>query len=649
MNLLQRLLVRLSAWVVPSLGKIIRTGGGTLERAEMEIAQLRERESARRRHAQEERQEIIECLQMIGPSWVPAGGRPKRSVESLREASAPPGVVACYERLWELELALEDRGWVRELTTSNFEFSLFGVHRIIALCRLYKIKNPLIRRGIQISACYVFGRGFSISSDDEDENEILQSTFTNPRNLPELGHSGMVEKEEQRWTDGNLFIVCFRDPQDGTTLFRAIDPVEIVKIVTDPDDIAAEWYFHRRWMAQVFDPSTGQTLPTPMQAWYPAVGYDPDEKPQTIGPEGVEVRWDEPVLHEKCGGMAKWVWGIPLAYPAIDYARAVSKLMNNWCSIQEAMARFAWQVETQGGLPAIANLKQSFATTFASGDGSMYEQNPPPNVASSWISGPGNKLTMSKTSGMIDSPEVGRRVAHMIYMVFGFPETFWADASVGTVATATSLDRPTELRIKDSQQWWSAFIQRVGNIALDNSAEAPKGKLREARVKVAKQRSQVKVNFPSVLEHDIVQQINAIVAAGTLNGFEITGIDERVLIGLLLQELEVENWQEVLELMYPEDEYDDLIDRTKLLQVQQDDALAPTAEPGAPVSQGPTGTPTPMAAPPNPNDPLQAAHPQAPKPKKPKAKHMSGAESAKLERAVESLTRAVRLMKSKAA
>jgi hypothetical protein len=652
MNFLQRWFTRLHAWIDPRFDKFIRTAGGSLERAEAEILDLREKNSARRQRIAEEQQEIRECLQMLGPQWGPDSRRPitAKGIESLREAKAPAGVVACYERLWELELALEDRGWIRELTVTNFEFSLFGVHRIIALCRLYKIKNPLIRRGIQICACYVFGRGFSISSDDETENQILQDTFNDPRNAPELGHAGMVEKEEQRWTDGNLFLVCFRASDDGTTIFRQIDPVEVVKIITDPDDVVTEWYFHRRWMAQVFDPNSGQIQNTPMQAYYPAVGYEPPDPPQTIGPENIEVRWDEPVLHEKCGSMLKWQWGIPLAYPAVDYARAVSKLINNWCSIQEAMARFAWQVETQGGLPAIANLKQSFATTLASGDGSMYEQNPPPNAASTWISGPGNKLTMSKTSGMIDSPEIGRRVAHMVYMVFGLPETFFADASVGTVATATSLDRPTELKFLDAQEKWRQFLQRVCTIILDNSAAAPKGKLREARVKVAKPRTPVQISFPSILEHDIVQQINAIVAAGTLNGFEITGIDERVLIGLLLQELQVENWQEVLELMYPEDEYEDLIDRTKLLAKQQEDALEPAPAPAAPgaagTDQGPTGTPTPAPAPPNPNNPLQPAQPHAPTPKKPKVKRLSPAEATKLERAVESLERAVLQMKA---
>lgn len=600
MNWFQTLLMRLTARFVPPFSKLLRTLGGTVERAEMEITELRSRESARKQRILEEKQELREALEMLGPQWsVPAripsavlagsaseahvvvAGHIQTALTTLREAQAPAGVVKCYERLWELELALEDRGWVRELTLSNFEFSLFGIHRIIAICRLYKIKNPLVRRGIQVHGFYVFGRGVTISADDDATTQVLNSFFTNPRNATEVGHCALVQKSEAMWTDGNLYSIFFRDKLIGELLMRSIDPIEIVEIISDPNDASIERFIHRRWISQQFDAATGVHQPTPAEAWYPALGYDPpegEERPEKIS--NVVVSWDTPVLHAKRGGQHGWQMGVPLAYPAIDYARASKKLIDNWCSMQEAFARFSWQVETQGGLPAIANLKQTFATTLAIGDGTMYEQNPPPTTAAAWISGPGNKLQASRTAGMIDGPEVGRRVAHMAYMVFGFPETFFADASVGTLATATSLDRPTELMILEEQEWWREWAQRVAAFVVDSSASAPKGKLREARTREEKPASStptVQVIFPSILEHDISSQIAAITDAMTLGNSQgaIIGLDERVGVGLLLQELDVENWQEVLELMYPEKEYSKLMDRNKLVAKDQENTLNP--------------------------------------------------------------------------
>lgn len=648
MNWLQRVLLWCAARIVPSLDKLLRTAGGKLEYVELEMANLREKNSARRDRIREEQQEIRESLAMMGPQWSAMAAQPRVGTsEALREAKAPDGVVMLTERLWELELALEDRGWVREISTSQFEFSLMGIQRIIAICRLYALKNPLIRRGIELSAFYLFGRGFSISSEDPDENEVIQDFFNNPRNAQEIGPRALFQKEQQLWTDGNIYWVFFADSVTGELLVRTIDPVEVVNIITNPDDASEEWYIHRRWMAQVFDAATGSKQPTPRQAWYPALGYDPAVKPVTIGPENVQVDWDNPVMHWKEGFLQKSLYGVPLAYPAIDYGRGVKRLIDNWCSIQEAMTRFAWQVETQGGLPAIANLKQTLATTLAIG-GDTYEQNPPPTTASSWISGPGNKLTMSKTSGMIDGPEVGRRVAHLAYMIFGFPETFFADASVGTLATADSLDRPSELKIKQAQARWSEGLERMGDTAIHYSDTSPKGKLREARASKPKREkratSGVKVAWPSVLEHNIKDQIASIVEAMTLNGFECTGIDQRIGIGLMLQELEVDNWQEVLELMYPEDEYDELIDRTEILAKQKEDALNPPVAPPVPGGDpGPTGAPTPNPAKTQPGQPAPA---QPPKLKTAKPKR-EAADSAKIARAVASLRRATSMLESR--
>jgi hypothetical protein len=131
-------------------------------------------------------------------------------------------------------------------------------------------------------------------------------------------------------------------------------------------------------------------------------------------------------------------------------------------------------------------------------------------------------------------------------------------------------------------------------------------------------------------------------------------MDERLTMGLLMQEFGVENWQDVLELMYPEKDYDPLMDRTPLLAQQQDAALNPPPAPamgGAPLNTGPTGMPTPNPAKPAAGQPPETptgAPPQAPMPKKPHAKHMTGAESAQLARAVASLQKAAILLKERA-
>ena len=77
--------------------------------------------------------------------------------------------------------------------------------------------------------------------------------------------------------------------------------------------------------------------------------------------------------------------------------------------------------------------------------------------------------------------------------------------------------------------------------------------------------------------------------------------------------------------MYPADEYEDVIDRTELLKVNQEQALNPP-EPAQPGMEGPAG-----------------AAPHAPMPRKPRPKRVTAGEAAsgaRLERAVKALVKA---------
>jgi hypothetical protein len=270
------------------------------------------------------------------------------------------------------------------------------------------------------------------------------------------------------------------------------------------------------------------------------------------------------------------------------------------------------------------------ATTLGNNAESI-ENNPPPVAASTFISGPGNKLTPFATAGKQDNPEGLRRLFHMAYMVFGLPETFFSDVSVGTLATATSLDRPTELKFKRDQQSWEQTFKTMGMQVLKNSIQTPNGKLREALKKRgmdpndiviemaparvagglsfsireavkkpnADNKITIDVKFPAILEGDMPATVGAIVEAMTLNGFEATGIDERTGMFLLMIALGVDDPKDVLEAMYPETQYKSVVDRIAAMKVQREQALNPP-DPTQMGGEGPTG-----------------AAPHAPQPRKP--------------------------------
>ena len=526
-------------------------------------------------------------------SFLIAGAGPQMASVNLKENALVPMIAK--ERLWELELALEDRGWQRQLAISQTEFSRYGLQQIMLFSRLYFVKNPLIRRGVLVSSYYTFGRGVEITSDDEKANQVIQDFLT--ANVKEIGQTGLVEKDQALHTDGNLYFVFFRDAGKGTSKLRTIDATEVFDIITNPDDLSEPWYYYRKWQARTYDPATGIVGQVASEAYYPALGFTPTE--DSIN--GKPVMRDSPVYHMKVGGLPKWLFGLTEVFSAIDWARAYKQFLEDWATLNRALARFAWTVETKGGQQAVEQFHKLLNTTLGVG-GTSIESNPPPVAASSFITGPGNKMEPIKTAGITTNPEQGRRIMLMVAAAFGLPETFFGDASTGSLATAQSLDRPTELKFLERQERWRYVLQVLIEYELKGSMTATGGKLREARGRrivfthpakteaaaaiqeaakpPANTDIRVTVKFPSVLEHDIPQMISAIVQGATLGGFQLGGTSDMKTIAIaIMAELGVEDPVGVFESMYPDYDPKNYADNGKADAVE--DVAQPKAQPGA--------------------------------------------------------------------
>lgn len=479
----------------------------------------------------------------------------------------------------DIELALQNVEWRREINLSWLEFSRWGIQQIILISRLYYIKNPLIRRGIDVSAAYVFARGFEVTSSDPDANDVLKDFID--RNQAVFGHVAMVENERKKYYDGNLFFALFADKADsGSVECRLIDATEIQDIVTDEEDSSTPQLYKRVWTQRSFNMATGSTSLRSMEEWYPALGYDPPQKLETIG--GKVVHWDVQVYHRRCGHVAKWLFGCPIVYPALDWAKAARKFLESVATIKQAHSQIAWSFTTKGGQVALEAAKQQLQTTVNSGPNlSLWDSNPTPVNASVFASGPGSSISALTQRGKSDDPDEVRPFIRWVAMIFGIPETFFSDTAIGQLATATSLDRPTELNFLEKQEAWREDLIVISKFVLSTSAKAPAGKLKEKRgagvlIMEARRTSdgklyekakpkddevQIRVTFPAIREGDAPAIVKAIAEAMTLDnkGGQIVGIDEKTGVLLLLETLGVEDAADLVELMYPDtgkDKYD---------------------------------------------------------------------------------------------
>ncbi|MFW6145683.1 MAG: hypothetical protein ACOC4Y_02670, partial [bacterium] len=99
------------------------------------------------------------------------------------------------ERLAELELALEDKDWMRLNQMEDREFSRQGLKKINKLARMYWLKNPLIKRAVAVQTSYVFAGNVEISAGDDNAQELIDSFWKDEKNKSELTtHQNLLQK-----------------------------------------------------------------------------------------------------------------------------------------------------------------------------------------------------------------------------------------------------------------------------------------------------------------------------------------------------------------------------------------------------------------------------------------------------------------------
>lgn len=445
------------------------------------------------------------------------------------------------ERIAELEFALEDQGWNRLSGGSETEFSRSALKKICARSRLMFLAHPLINRAVTLQSVYVWGQGWNVQAKAPAVDEVVQAFLDDPANQVELtSHQARTLKEQDLQVEGNLFFTLFPDRMAKTVRVRTMPVDEVADIITNPEDAKEPWFYRRVWTERRLNQATGDTDTTMREEFYPDWRYLPATKANRIGDK--PVNWDSPVYHVKVGGLSSMKFGVPETYAALDWASAYRAFLEDWATITRALARFAWQVKTPAGARGVAAARTKLNSTLNAGNAGGAETNPAPAAGAVWLDG-GAHLDPIKTAGATAKAEDGRRLLLMVCAATGLPETFFGDVSVGTLATARSLDRPTELKFMDRRTLWADvfndLFQYVISFALNLAPNVPE--------------REVRIAFPPLLEHDVDEQVKAIVQAATLDGKAPAGtMDPRTLVRLLLTALGVDQVDELLDRIAPE-------------------------------------------------------------------------------------------------
>lgn len=477
-------------------------------------------------------------------------------IEHNEETDADLALVR--ESMQRLEQALWSPEWRWLTAVGDQEFTRAGLRQITDIARLMRIKNPIVERGVALKRLYVFAQGMTVTAADPDINAAIQAFMDDERNQADLtSHQARGERETDLQTDGNLFFRFFINRTNGRVRVRTIDANEITDIITNPEDAHEPWFYRRSYSTRALDGSTSARVEL-----YPDWRFLPRSQvafTDVIAAGGGVGRivWDTPIMHWAVNRMGRW--GVCEFYSAQDWALAYKTFLEQLASVWQALARWAAKLTVQGGARGVAAAKTKIATTLASGS----ETNPPPTTGATFIASQGTDLQPFRTAGATMSADDGRRLQLMAAMSFGFPETFYGDAKSGSLATARSLDRPTELMILDRQALWRDVHQSVFQFVLTWAVKAPQGALRGLGQVIREPdgnqvieriewrddvNGRVAVIFPPVIEHDVRESIGALIDAQTLAGRSAgEGIPLETAVHSILAALGMENVDEIMD------------------------------------------------------------------------------------------------------
>lgn len=503
------------------------------------------------------REQIDNMIDVVAGAYLGAVSG-HESIEKLQIAAHTLDVVR--ENNADLQLAADDVGW--QSLSSDATQRLVArptLDQITRLARLMYLLNPLIKRAVTVQELYVWGSGVSVKADDKSPElqETLDNFFNDPGNQCALGNTNAwSEREREQRIEGNVFFVFFFNRLNGAIRVRTTTIDEIIDIYCNPEDKNEPWFYLRQM------PDSSGTK------WYPDANYNPKFRTSPIG-SSVPVDWAARILHVKTGGLPGMKFGISELYSVLNWATAYKGILENFATILKAYAKIAWKLTGQKTAKGVAAAKSKFNTGITTGD--EKETNPTPNVASMMISSGAVDLSAVKTANSTTGPDEARALRSMVAAGTDTPEHFFGDSDIGNLATSTTLDRPTELKMIARQQMWAAVMNIIVRIVMESSIRAPYGLLRKAGYGSAPATNQfdsqsvnftaptgksikVAVKFPAILERNVTDRVRAVVQAATLGGSPAEGIipDRKLLFKLLLEALGEKDADYITGQMYPD-------------------------------------------------------------------------------------------------
>lgn len=294
-------------------------------------------------------------------------------------------------------------------------------------------KNPIAWRIIGITTDYVVGDRFQVTSNKANLQRFIEKFWNHPKNRMELRLDGMCDELSRA---GDLFVVLFRNPNDGLSYIRFVTKDRIVKIETAANDWETELAYH-----EIQD--TGD----------PKIWLSPDNAKSENS--------DSIMLHYSVNRPIGALLGEGDLTTMIPWLQRYSRMLEDRVRLHWAVRAFLWMVTVPAN--KVAAKREQYRTPPESGSVVVKDELETWEPVSPLLRGSDASHDLQAVRQMVDAGS-------------GYPPHWRGEASDANLATATAMQAPTERHLLRRQKYFGFILQDLIYQAYQRAVEIGKAR-----------------------------------------------------------------------------------------------------------------------------------------------------------------------------
>jgi len=339
----------------------------------------------------------------------------KQYITSLISPSSPG---SRSESLASVTARIDDSpGWT-SLTGRPHDYDQSQVYDLYQDSLLAWRKNPIAWRIIGITTDYVVGDSFEISSQNRIMSRFISNFWNHPKNNLSLRLPSMCDELSRA---GDLFVLLFRNNQNGMSYIRFVTKDGIVKIETAENDWETETAFYEQ--GEGGEP----------KKWYSPDHPDAGEQAAIMLHYAVNRPIGALMGESDLTTMIPWL---------VRYSRMLEdRVRHHW-----AVRAFLWLVTVPTN--KIQEKREQYRNPPEAGTVMVKDETEVWEVASPTLRGADAAHDLRAVRGMIDAGS-------------GYPPHWRGEPGEANLATATAMQAPTERHLLRRQQYFAFILQDI--------------------------------------------------------------------------------------------------------------------------------------------------------------------------------------------